>query len=316
MMKKIFTLLILGITGLFLAGCEDSKEVIELTALEAQQLMSEVDSSVILDDVVALDIEVDFSYTMDVTYDGDVVESANVDVAGSIELIANLESYEEFYLVAKVDLVISGELPEMEMDLGLGNMEIKGDFYIIKGNAYLDGQLKVSGMTTTVQNKATGFLTKELYESFKMSITSGTFNPQSLITIEEDDNFTMYQIGKSYELVLEMSKEAIIEKLLELSDDSQMNVTLDDEDYLNVIINFGETFERFRLEADLNGSLDYPKTFFNPGVSGTFNINFKIDFNLHAKLPNNLPTEADFDDYVEGGIFDSIGLPGSPAPTE
>lgn len=312
-MKKIFTLLILGITGLFLAGCEDSKEVIELTALEVQQLMSEVDSSVVLDDVVALDIEVDFSYTMDITYDGDVVESANVDVAGSIELIANLESYEEFYLVAKVDLVISGELPEMETSLGLGNMEIKGDFYIIKGNAYLDGQLKASGMTTTVQNKATGFLTQELYDTFKTSITSGTFDPQSLITLEEDDNFTMYQIGKSYELVLEMSKDAIIK---ELSDDSQMIMTLDDEDYLNVIINFGETFERFRLEADLNGSFVYLESFFNPGVNGTFDINFKIDFNLHAKLPNNLPSETDFDGYVEGGIFDSFGLPSSPAPIQ
>lgn len=314
-MKKIFTLLMIVVTGLFLVGCQDSKEVIEVTALEAQKMMSEVDSTVVLDDVVSLDMEVDFSFTMNTTQDSVVVDSTNIEVSGSISLIANLESYEKFYLKAKLDLVFSSELPEMGIDLGLGNMEIKGDFYVIEGNAYLDGQLKVSGITTTVQNKATGYLTEELYEAFKTSITSGTFNPQSLITIE-DDNFTMYQIGDSYELVLEVSKETIIESISEFSDDLQMNVMLDNEDYLNVIVNFGETFERFRFDADLNGSFGYLETYFNQEVSGAFNLTVNIDFNLHAQLPKNLPTKADFDGFVEGGIFTNFGLPGSPAPTE
>ncbi|MDD2575452.1 MAG: hypothetical protein PHD47_03165 [Acholeplasmataceae bacterium] len=315
-MKKILTLLVLGLAGLFLVGCQDSKEVVEVTALEAQKMMSEVDSTVVLDDVVALDMEMDFSYTMNTTQDSVVINSTNMDVSGSISLIADVKSYEEFYLKARLDLVIRSELSDMEIDFGLGNMEIKGDFYIIEGNAYLDGQLKVSGITTTVQNKATGFLTEELYETFKTSITTGTFNPQSLITIEENDNFTMYQIGNSYELVLEMSKEAIIEWISEFSDDSQMNITLDNEDYLNVIVNFGETFERFRFDADLNGSFDYLETYFNQEISGTFSLTANINFNLHAQLPKNLPTQTDFDGFIEGGIFTNFGLPGSPAPKE
>jgi hypothetical protein len=314
-MKKIWMVLVVGITTLALAGCGESKVKMEVTAAEVQTMMSEVDTTAVLDDVVSLDMNVDFSLTMDTKQEGTVLETASLDVVGSINMVANLESYEAFYLKATMDLEITSDIPNMTEGFNLSNMTLKGNFYIINGNAYLDGQLKTNGISTTVQNKKTGFLTVEMYNELKLQLTSGTFDINPLITLDEEDNFTMYKVGDSYEFVLEMSKEDMVNLISELNDDTQMTVNFEDTDYLNVTVNFSETFERFRLDLNLNATFNYAESFFNSEVDGEFSLDMDLDFNLHAKLPNNLPQASEFDDFVEGGVFAGIGFPSSPAPT-
>lgn len=314
-MKKIWMVLVVGITTLALVGCGESKVKMEVTAAEVQTMMSEVDTTAVLDDVVSLDMNVDFSLTMDTKQEGTVLETASLDVVGSINMVANLESYEAFYLKATIDLEITSDIPNMAEGFNLSNMTLKGNFYIINGNAYLDGQLKTNGISTTVQNKKTGFLTVEMYNELKLQLTSGTFDINALFTLDEEDNFTMYKVGDSYEFVLEMSKEDMVNLISELNDDTQMTVNFEDTDYLNVTVNFSETFERFRLDLNLNATFNYAESFFNSEVDGEFRLDMDVDFNLHAKLPNNLPQASEFDDFVEGGVFAGIGFPSSPAPT-
>lgn len=339
-MKKFLGMFLVVFSVFFLVACGDTensdiiddsnKELVVLSAEELNEVISELDLETIGQNIFVLESSVDF--TLDLNANNEELEmsiEAGVDVNGKFNLYANLESFESSYIYSEVELSyeITGDaeqiigmfsyMPEEELEDAIAEFNkfkkasVDGKVYVIQGVLYLNLEISVGGTTITLKQYEQVF-TKEDFdvfvEGFVVEDNSEIDFNFDLTEIPEGIDFKTYKIGNAYQFEFWLNEETIdslFETITggfeETLGDVEFETSGDFNNYLAVRLS--NVIERVVFVSEMNLTASFTDMMgTNTEVSVSTDINFDLD--LNGKMPNNLPTADDFDDYLEG-----IGLP-------
>lgn len=302
-MKKIYLSLLL-LVGLFtLAACSGKKEV-NVTYQEANQMLESVNSEEMLEDVFSLkgNFKLDVQNTMKI---GEEETTTTVKGSGSVELYIKATTFEEFYVVGKLNL----DVESTEDDKTTSN-KLNGNLYIIKDTLYLDGTLKskvtTNGATnesnTTIKMKQSEVVTKEDFDALKESFsTEGSpINPK----LTSESEFKLYKVSGGHLLETELSLDELFGFIGFISGgvgDAMEGMKETGENLLTLGITFSDVIHKIELNVKLNLEIDMPSDFIS--VKGSYHIEGNLSISTKSKAPT-MPNMDTLNSYPEGTLDD------------
>ena len=305
-MKKVFLLIMILFAGFLLASCNNKKEM-EVTRQEAQQMLASVDGNKSLDHTASIKGKINLEVFIKSKDEENHEMSQTMKMEGSIDAYADLSSYENHFVYAKLVLKMnqSTTMPGIETQNNVMSMDVK--IYLSKGNAYLEGTIEEGGKKVTSKIKTTGYFTQESYDDMIGMLKPGEHiegSKNSLDLIDENNDFKMYDLGNErYELEVAITEELISNMLSFFG--SQLEVTFNTKNYLTLKVVFSDRFESLTLRSNLDMNLK--ADLFGTALEGTLKGKISLDIKTNVSKPSGLPSQETLDTYEEGEMPDILG---------
>ena len=151
-MKKVLLLIMVLFAGFMLASCNNKKEV-EVSRQEAQQMLASVDGNKSLEHTASIKGKLNLELFLKTKDEESHEITQTMKMEGSVDAYADLSSYEDHFVYAKVVLKMSqsATMPGIETQNNVMSMDVK--MYLSKGNAYIEGTIEQGGTKTTSKTK-------------------------------------------------------------------------------------------------------------------------------------------------------------------
>lgn len=301
-MRKIFLSILLGLGLITLAACNTKKKV-DVTYQEANQMLESVNKETMLEDVFTLKGDFNIDYQLE-TKIGEVETSTSVVGKGSTELYIKATTYEEFYMMGKVNLNLT-----TQADGTKNTLNLNGNLYILENNLYLDGTLKTTSSgsgakgdsTLDVKIKQLDFFNEEKFNEFKASLSTETDSPMNP-TLTSESQFTLYEVKGGH--LLEMSVKlddfiAFFEGLMGDANEATKSFKQTGDNLVTIGMTFSDVIEKVDVKVQMHLEMNIDTEALV--MHGHLNLNANLYIATKAKAPTK-PNMDDLNKYEEGEV--------------